>query len=196
MSQDEEVSCDKSEIPRSNSVVLFRLGISKIFKNIATSVSDEEFTELLTVIKEKPSVGRKLHKAMIDELFNRMNDELEEIVQEGSLENGLIELHKLTQEKNNVNNEIAWRPPGDVKLHVRSFDAEKIKTETEKLEELVTGLEQKNDTLMKKIADSRTQINAMSERMARNLCRAPMIQEHLENQVKQLQRLLEALEED
>ncbi|KAK2576774.1 hypothetical protein KPH14_005418 [Odynerus spinipes] len=197
MSQDEDISRDKSEVPQSNNAFLLRHAITKNFECIAVSVSKEEFLEILTIVKEKPSIGRKLHKAMINELLDGMNDELEGIYQEGSLTAGLTELSKLSEEKDTVNNdEVAWRPPGDVKLHLRSLDAEKIKAESEKLEKWVTEMENENGALIKQLADARAKVRATSDRIAKNLHRAPMVQERLENQVEQLQRLLEALEED
>lgn len=46
---------------------------------------------------------------MIDELLEKMNDQLKEIYQEGSLEAGLTKLFKLSEEAGNtVNNKIVW----------------------------------------------------------------------------------------
>ncbi|KAF7399044.1 hypothetical protein HZH66_006941 [Vespula vulgaris] len=199
MSQEEEVLSEKNEVPHANNALLFRLAITKSFENISESVSKEEFLELLTIIKKQPSssLGRKLYKAMVDELLEKMNDQLKEIYQEGSLEAGLTKLSKLSEEAGNtVANETVWRPPGDVKLHLRSLDAEKIKMESEKLEEWLTEIENENATLMKKLANDRTKVCTTGNRIAKNLHRAPMIQEHLENQVEQLQHLLRVLEGD
>lgn len=46
---------------------------------------------------------------MVDELLEKMNDQLKEIYQEGSLEAGLTKLSKLSEEAGNtVNNETVW----------------------------------------------------------------------------------------
>ncbi|XP_047349849.1 uncharacterized protein LOC124949196 [Vespa velutina] len=199
MSQEEEVLSEKNEMPQANNALLFRLAITKSFENISESVCKEEFLELLTIVKKQPSssLGRKLYKAMIDELLEKMNDQLKEIYQEGSLEAGLTKLSKLSEEAGNtVNNETVWRPPGDVKIHLRSLDSEKIKVECEKLEKWLTEIENENAMLMKKLTNDRAKVYTINSRIAKILHRGPMIQEHLEDQVEQLQHLLQVLEKD
>lgn len=198
MSQEEDVIHEK-EVSEANNALLFWLTITKSFKNISESVSKEEFLELLTIVKKQSSssVCRKLHKAMIDELLKKMNDELEEICQEGSLEAGLKKLSKLSKEAVNLtNDETVWRPPGNIESHLRSLDAEKIKAENEKLEKWLTEKENENAILMKKLTDDRAKICAINDRVAKILHRAPIIQECLENQVEEMQHLLQVLEGD
>lgn len=88
------------------------------------------------------------------------------------------------------------RPPGNVKVHLRSLDAEKIKMECEKLEKWLTEIENENTMLMKKLTNNRAKVYTINNRIAKILHHAPMIQERLENQVEQLQHLLQVLEED
>ncbi|XP_015178582.1 PREDICTED: uncharacterized protein LOC107067505 [Polistes dominula] len=198
MSQGQDVTLEKEEVSAANNALLFRLAVTKSFKNIAESVSEEEFREL-TIVKKRSSSSlcRKLHKAMIDELLKRMNDELEEIYQEGSLEAGLKKVSKLSEEAvNSTNDQTVWRPPGNVELHLRSLDAEKIKAENEKLEKWLIEKENENAILMKKLTDDRAKLCATNDRVANILHRAPIIQEYLENQVEEVQHLLQVMEED
>lgn len=198
MLQEEDVFHEE-EVSQANNALLFRLAITKSFKNISESVSKEEFLELLTIVKKQSSSSlcRKLHKAMIDELLKKMNDELEEIYQEGSLEAGLKKLSKLSEEAvNSTNDETVWRPPGNIELHLRSLDAEKIKAENEKLEKWLTEKENENAILMKKLTDDRAKVCAINDRVAKILHRVPIIQEILENQVEEMQHLLQVLEGD
>ncbi|KAI4504031.1 hypothetical protein M0802_000502 [Mischocyttarus mexicanus] len=198
MSQEEDVFREK-EVSQGNNALLFRLAITKSFKNISESVSKEEFLELLTIVKKQSSssLSRKLYKVLVDELSKKMNNELEEIYKEGPLEAELQKLSKLSEEAvNSTNDENVWRPPGNIKLHLRSLDAEKIKAESEKLEKWLIEIENENAVLMKKLTDDRAKICATNDRVAKNLHRAPIIQEYLENQVEELQHLIQALEGD
>ncbi|XP_014610056.1 PREDICTED: uncharacterized protein LOC106789974 [Polistes canadensis] len=191
---------NEKEDSQANNALLFWLAITKSFKNISESVSKEDFLELLTIVKKQSSssVCRKLHKAMIDELFKKMNNELEEIYQEGSLEAGLKKLSKLSKEAVNSTNDetVVWRPPGNIESHLRSLDVEKIKAENEKLEKWLIEKENENAILMKKLTDDRAKICAINDRVAKVLHRAPIIQEWLENQVGEMQHLLQVLEGD
>ncbi|KAI4493477.1 hypothetical protein M0804_001653 [Polistes exclamans] len=191
---------NEKEDSQANNALLFWLAITKSFKNISESVSKEEFLELLTIVKKQSSssICRKLHKAMIDELLKKMNNELEEIHQEGSLEAGLKKLSKLSKEAVNSTNDetVVWRPPGNIESHLRSLDVEKIKAENEKLEKWLIEKENENAILMKKLTDERAKICAINDRVAKVLHRAPIIQEWLENQVEEMQHLLQVLEGD
>lgn len=61
------------------------------------------------------------------------------------------------------------RPPGNVSLHLRSLDAQKIKEESALLEKQVNEMEQENAILMKRIAEKRSNIVAMNDSMIQSL---------------------------
>lgn len=70
--------------------------------------SENEFLEILTILKSNPNTAQKLHKAMIKELYNSMNDDLEDILKEGSLQETLIKIAKLSEENTGSTNKHAW----------------------------------------------------------------------------------------
>lgn len=68
-------------------------------KTVQKYFSEDDFIKILTILKSKrKNVGQKLYKAMCQELFDNMNDDLEDILNEGSLKNGLERIAKLSDE--------------------------------------------------------------------------------------------------
>lgn len=84
----------------------FILRLINSFRRIFCS-SEKEFLEILTILKSNPKTAQKLHKAMIKELYNSMNDDLEDILKEGSLQETLVKIDKLSEE-NTTTNKHAW----------------------------------------------------------------------------------------
>lgn len=70
--------------------------------------SENEFLEILTTLKSNPNTAQKLHKAMIKELYNSMNDDLEDILKEGSLQETFAKIAKLSEESTMSANERVW----------------------------------------------------------------------------------------
>ncbi|XP_043521002.1 uncharacterized protein LOC122534431 [Frieseomelitta varia] len=181
-----------------NNVFLFRLAILNCFKRIAESVSEDAFVDILTILttlKLKPSIGQKLHKAMCTELTDNMNDDLEHILTEGSLQNGLEKVAKLIDADSSVS-EDAWRPPGNVALHLRSLDAQKIKEESELLEKQVNLIEEENINLMKEIAEKRSSIMTMNDNMTESLNKSLSIMDSIRKRKEDLEKCLMLLEHD
>ncbi|XP_025990124.1 uncharacterized protein LOC105197929 [Solenopsis invicta] len=189
MAEDEEADC-------SNNARLFQIAVSNILKNIAESVSENEFLEILTILKSNPKTAQKLHKAMIKELYDSMNNGLKDIMKEGSLQETLSKIAKLSEENTIPTNKHAWRPPGDVISHLRSLDAHKIKEATEELEKWVNEMEKKNETLMRTIAESRTRIRAMNDNVIRILDHAPVTLQRLDKTCEQLTTCLKMIENE
>lgn len=186
---------ENEEQRHSNKVLLFRLAVTNSFKSIAESVSEEAFRDILTILKSKPSTAQKLHKAMFKELYDNMTNDLEDILKEGSLQSGLERLAKLTDENSSVV-EDAWRPPGNVSLHLRSLDAQKIKEESELLEKRVNEMEEENATLIEKIAEKRSKIMAMNDSITRSLSRSPIALDLLEQRLEGLEKCLTLLDHE
>ncbi|XP_024877798.1 uncharacterized protein LOC112458408 [Temnothorax curvispinosus] len=189
MAEDEEADCP-------NNARLFRIAVSNNLKNIAESVSENEFLEILTILKSNPKTAQKLHKAMIKELYNSMDDDLKDILKEGSLQETLTKIAKLSEESTTSANEHAWRPPGDVTRHMRSLDAHKIKEATEELEERVSEMERENKILMRTIAECRSRIRTTNDNVTRILNSAPIILQRLENTREQLTTCLKTIENE
>ncbi|XP_012054734.1 PREDICTED: transmembrane and coiled-coil domain-containing protein 5A-like [Atta cephalotes] len=188
MGEDEEADCP-------NNARLFRIAVSNSLKNIAESVSENEFLETLTILKSNPNIAQKLHKAMIKELHSSMNNDLEDILKEGSLQESFTKIAKLSEESTSAN-EHAWRPPGDVTSHLRSLDAHMIKEATKELEEQVNEMERENETLMKTIAESRSRIRATNDNVMRILNCAPDVLQRLEKTCEQLTTCLKMIENE
>ncbi|XP_003700161.1 polyamine-modulated factor 1 [Megachile rotundata] len=175
-----------------NNVLLFRLAISNTFKHIAESVSNDEFSEVLTILKSKPKITHKLHKALVKELEDNMNADLEDILNDGSIQEGMNKIAKLSDANSSVT-EDAWRPPGNVSLHLRSLDAQKIKEHSEELEKRVTKMEEENANLMEKIAARRSEMIALNENIEQSLNRSPLILDMLETRLENLRKSLTLL---
>ncbi|KAG7200276.1 hypothetical protein KM043_017744 [Ampulex compressa] len=177
-------------------VLFFRLDISNSFKHIAESVSEEEFVEILSILKSNPNVARKLYKALIDELYRSMNDDLNEMLTEGSLQEGLAKISKLSENLEDNVPENVWRPPGNVSQHLRSLDAQKILEESAKLEKQVIEMENENAILMRKVAERRTKVNTVNDNVLRILNRSPIALERLGTRLNQLEKCFKLLGED
>lgn len=70
--------------------------------------SENEFLEILTILKSNPKTAQKLHKAMIKELYDSMNNGLKDIMKEGSLQETLSKIAKLSEENTIPTNKHAW----------------------------------------------------------------------------------------
>ncbi|XP_031837753.2 uncharacterized protein LOC116429209 isoform X1 [Nomia melanderi] len=167
----------------------------RIIAQMKIDLSKETFSDILTILKSKPNVAQKLHAAMIKELQDGMIDDLENILSEGSLQESLEKVAKLTDADSSVHGE-AWRPPGNVALHLRSLDAQTIKEESELLEKQVNEMEEENATLMKNISDRRSKINALHDTITRSLNRTPNAIELLQNRLEYLEECLKFLEHE
>lgn len=92
----------------NNCIVLIYFAHKLIYFVIYFPSSENEFVEILTILKSNPSIAEKLHKAMIKELYNSMNNDLEAILKEGSLQDVLSKIAKLSEESTMSINEDAW----------------------------------------------------------------------------------------
>lgn len=179
MAEDEE-----ADLP--NNVRLFQIAISNSLRNISESVSENEFAEILTILKSKSSTVQKLHKAMIKELYNSMNNDLEDVLKEGSLQDVLSKIAKLSEENTISINGDTWRPPGNVTAHLMSLDAHKIKEATEELEKQVNEVENENEILMKTIKENRSRIRGTNDSIMRVINHTPVILQELEEMYEEL----------
>ncbi|GAB1859672.1 Polyamine-modulated factor 1 [Camponotus japonicus] len=177
---------EAEEVDRPNNARLFQVAVTNSLRNISESVSENEFVDILPILKSKPSIAQKLHKALIKELYNGMSNDVENILKEGSLQDVLSKIAKLSEENTTSVNEDAWRPPGDVITHLRSLDAHKIKEATEELEKQVNEIEEENETLMKTITENRSRICATNDSMMRIFDRMPIILQELEKMYEEL----------
>lgn len=85
------------------SFILRLINSFRIFRS-----SENEFLEILTTLKSNPNTAQKLHKAMIKELYNSMNDDLEDTLKEGSLQETFAKIAKLSEESMMSSNKHAW----------------------------------------------------------------------------------------
>ncbi|XP_014485772.1 PREDICTED: uncharacterized protein LOC106750156 [Dinoponera quadriceps] len=187
---------DEEEAECPNNAQLFRMAISHTFKNIAESVSEDEFVETLTILKSNPHTAKKLHKAMVEELYKSMNADLEAMLEEDTLQEALAKVARLSEDSTVSADKEAWRPPGDVALHLRSLDAYTIRQATEELEKRVNEMERENETLMKSIAESRSRICATDDSVRKILDHAPVVLQRLENTYQQLTTCIRAIDSE
>lgn len=78
------------------------------------------------------------------------------------------------------------RPPGDVISHMKSLDADTMKKAIEELEKEVNEMQRKNETLKKKIIESRSKICILNDNLNRHLNDAPIIIERFKKLYDQL----------
>ena len=178
-----------------NNILLFRLALSNSFKRIAESVSKDDFLDILPILKQNPNVAHKLHKAMSRALDESMNEELEDIFNEGSLEPLLEKISKLSDADSSVH-ENAWRPPGNVNLHMRSLDAQRIKDETDKLAKRVHEMEEENAALIGDITEKRSKISALHDNITRSLNKSPNAIDLLEKRLEHLEKCIKLLDHE
>lgn len=88
------------------------------------------------------------------------------------------------------------RPPGNVSLHLRSLDAQKIKEESELLEKRVNEMEEENKILMEKIAEKRSNIVTMNDTITQSINRTQIAINSLEERMEVLQKCLILLDDE
>lgn len=86
------------------------------------------------------------------------------------------------------------RPPGNVSLHLRSLDAQKIKEESALLEKQVNEMEEENAILMKRIAEKRSNILAMNDSMIQSLNKSVNMIDSLKKRREWLEKCFVLLE--
>ncbi|XP_043251482.1 polyamine-modulated factor 1-like [Colletes gigas] len=176
-----------------NNVLLFRLAISNHLKNIAESVSTGEFLDILTLLKSKPNVAQKLHEAMIKELHDSMIEDLKNVLEEGNLRE-LLEKVAMLSDANSSVHEDAWRPPGNVTLHLRSLDAKEIQDASDQLAKQVNEIEEENTRLMEIVAKKRLKIFALRDSITQSLNSSPITIMLLQNRLEQLEKCIKMLD--
>ncbi|OAD58501.1 hypothetical protein WN48_11233 [Eufriesea mexicana] len=152
----------------------------------------DAFADILTILKSKPNIVQKLYKALCKELLDNMTEDLEDILREGSLQDGLEKVAKLIDLDSSVT-EDAWRPPGNIFLHLRSLDAQIIKEESELLEKRVNEIEEENAILMKEVTHKRTEIMTINDSITRSLSRSSIVQDLLEKRMEGLEKCITLL---
>ncbi|KAL6428937.1 hypothetical protein ACFW04_008035 [Cataglyphis niger] len=175
---------EKADWP--NNARLFQIVVSNSLRNISESVSEDEFVEILPILKSKPNVAQKLYNTLIKELYNSMNNDLESILKESDLRNVFNKIAQLSEESTTSVNEDAWRPPGNVSTHLISLDAHEIKKAIEELEKQVNEIERENETLKKTIVENRSRICATNDRMLKILNHMPIILQELDKMYEEL----------
>ncbi|XP_070160792.1 uncharacterized protein [Polyergus mexicanus] len=148
--------------------------------------AEDEFVKILPILKSKLNVAQKLHNALIKELYNSMNNDLESILKESNLQDVFSKIAQLSEESTTFVNEDVWRPPGNVIAHLISLDAHKIKEATEELEKQVNEIERENETLKKTIVENRSRICATNDRTMKILNHMPIILQELDKMYEEL----------
>ncbi|XP_043288727.1 uncharacterized protein [Venturia canescens] len=180
--------------PQTNNVLLFRTAVTNCFKNIAECVSQDEFINTMTVLQAQPALAKKLRKVLVKELYEGMCAELDDMLTDGDLAAGLDKTANLAREAANHPEKNLWRPPGDVKEHLRSLEAQAILEESNTLRKQVEELQAENAAMVKEITRRRAKVQAVHERMNRASKILPSVIPKLEKTVEQLQELVKSIE--
>ncbi|XP_076238166.1 uncharacterized protein LOC143181557 isoform X2 [Calliopsis andreniformis] len=157
-------------------------------------IGQDKFLDILTILESKPNVAQKLHNAMVKELYDGMNEDWEDILREGSIQEALEKVSKLSDANSSVYEEV-WRPPGNVPLHLRSLDAHKIEEETEKLSKRVQEMEEENVILIEKLTNQRSKMSALYNDMMQSLNKSPLAVQLLEKRLEHLEECLKLLDQ-
>ncbi|XP_008543127.1 uncharacterized protein LOC103568175 [Microplitis demolitor] len=189
----EDTTDTKTTTHQSDDALAFRATIKSIMKNISESVSEEEFAQCLTYLNSKPLTVRKLHKAMAKDLYESMDYDLEEILAEANLAEGLGKVKELVAETLQSPDKIAWRPPGNVIEHLRTPDAMKIKAEQERLEKILSNLEAENTLLLERVEEKRSLAHKVEDRVTRALKSGSLSLSHMEKTSESMQNYLQML---
>jgi len=70
--------------------------------------SEDTFLNIFADLKLKHSLVRKLYETMIQELRNSMNSDLEYLLEDGSLQNAMTKIARLSEEAVLLDAEEAW----------------------------------------------------------------------------------------
>ena len=76
------------------------------------------------------------------------------------------------------------RPPGDVKLHLRSHDAEIIQEEYRILEKQVLNVEAENEEKMRKLSERRKKLQAAQEQTTRLLNKSKIVLPRMDKMIE------------
>ncbi|KAJ8686331.1 hypothetical protein QAD02_022125 [Eretmocerus hayati] len=176
-----------------NNLLMFQAALSNCFHDVAQCVSEEEYLEIFTTIKQ--SVVKRLHKTMNENLSKALDEDLKDLTAEECVVEGMKKIAELSEETNTPSNVELWRPPGDVLLHLRSLDAQKMEKECKNLEMFINVTEKENEILMNKLMKERKTIQCVSDHM-KQLCNMPFKLSELENVVRSNQEYAETLQDE
>ncbi|XP_014230850.1 uncharacterized protein LOC106655142 [Trichogramma pretiosum] len=149
----------------SNKLLTFEATMSNIFNEISKCVSENEFKSAFKDMKISSSNLKKLHKLMETDLFNKMNEDLQELVSDESLVEGMSQLEKLIEETPFPKDEKLWRPPGNVIQHLKTLDAKKIIDESEILKKYIDEKNIENERMMEDLNMKRKKVNVIGKKM-------------------------------
>ncbi|XP_058807203.1 uncharacterized protein LOC131673317 [Phymastichus coffea] len=172
-----------SDDTQPNKLLMFRAAVANSFQDIAHCVSEEEFLQIFTMLESKPLVVKKLHQVMEKDLYKALDNDLQELVSDECMVEGMKKVAKLTEEAAAPADAKLWRPPGNVELHMRSIDADKMIKECEVLEAYISQMDKENEVLMDKINERRKSIQSVGSHM-NQLLNMPFKLSELENTVK------------
>ncbi|XP_015110565.1 uncharacterized protein LOC107036859 [Diachasma alloeum] len=195
----------ESQVPeqKPDNTLPLRAALSHVFENIGDSVSEKQFAECQSFLRSKLSESKfnstihKLHEKIGKDLLDRMNEELDRMMTEESLTDGLGKLKQLLMETPYSPGEIAWRPPGDVAEHLRTFDVSKIDEETDSLTKLVDDLEDENNHLVKTLSKKRQTALTLDKKIRKSttigvnsIAKQQKTRDKIQKYVDQLEELL------
>ncbi|XP_066601104.1 uncharacterized protein [Prorops nasuta] len=158
--------------------------------NVSPNLSDE-FIRILDVLKNCKRNSAKMHKTMMKVLYESIVNDVHDILEEDDMESKLNKAITAFEDSERPNelppDYKAWRPPGDVKLHMRTLDVTVMKEESAKLEEQITNMENENSSLMQRLIDKRSQIDTLNKKITRIINLFPSAVLEMRNTEKELQ---------
>ncbi|XP_043466651.1 uncharacterized protein LOC122501335 [Leptopilina heterotoma] len=179
----------------TNNEIIFEKAVTEVFKRISETVNEEEFRKILTIPSTINSKSKKFSKIFTDELNRSMNGTLDDIKsKEGSLTEGFVKLSNITEGIITPIN-YAWRPPGDVKLHLRSHNFEKVVNECEILERQISEIQMKNEEKLKKLSESQKEIDSLQEKTTYWLNRSKSDVPYMQEIIDTLEKYISSIDE-
>lgn len=143
----------------SRQLILFKVAIQSVFEQLSNAVKEDEFLKVMSPIKLKTKVVKKIYQQIKTDLSTKLLQEFEDILSDENMITGMAELTRLLEEAPSITiDKPLWRPPGKPRVHLYSVECEILVNKNKILQNLVAESEARNKDLKKQIIAKRTPI--------------------------------------
>ncbi|XP_066504803.1 polyamine-modulated factor 1 [Hoplias malabaricus] len=169
--ESDSVKSDKSEKPgetepRRRRLRIFNKVMEKSLQRLVTDTSFKRFSHYFQPLcKQNPQMAEVIHKQFISDLQKAIQEDINNVIEEGNLEVKLEELDKLEDLAKNTP-EPAWRPSGTPEQDVCSVLIPYHQGQEEYLRMELRKLQKENAVLAERVQTGRETITNTEQRIA------------------------------
>ncbi|KAL4624816.1 polyamine-modulated factor 1-like [Arapaima gigas] len=160
-----ENRCDAAD-PRKNRLKLFNKVMEKSLQRLIADVSFHRFAKTFhPFYKQKPQLTESIHKQFVTELQTAIQEDINQIMEEGNLQYKLVELDRLEAATAKDNTDPAWRPSGVPEQDLCSFLMPYYMQQREYLHRELKKIKKENAVLAQRVQAGRERIALTEQRI-------------------------------